>query len=142
MKLNVKLIAAAALLVAAASVQLVGQVAKGKTRPLETKIWMKSVNGPFCTNLGKILKAGPADDKAWADVVLNAQMLSEAGHVLMADGRCPDKAWAEASQKLRDGADAVLKAAASKNTEEAMNHFNNSVLASCKGCHSVHRAKK
>jgi cytochrome c556 len=142
MKWNLKVFAAATVLVAAASFQLAGQISKGKSRPLETKIWMKSVNGPFCTNLGKILKAGPADDKAWADVVLNAQMLSEAGHVLMADGRCPDKAWADASKQLQEGADAVLKAAGDKNTEAAMNAFNNSVLASCKGCHSVHRMKK
>lgn len=125
----------------AASFPIVAQVAKGKTRPLETKTWMKSVNGPQCTNLVKTLKAGPADDKAWADVVMNAQMLNEAGHVLMADGRCPDKAWLDAAAKLREGSEAVLKAAESKNTEAAMDALNNSILASCKGCHSVHRKK-
>lgn len=130
------------LAVAAASVTLTAQVQKGKTRPLETKIWMKSVNQPHCANLGKLLKAGPADDKAWAEVVQNAQMLDEAGHVLMADGRCPDKVWADAAKQLREGADAVLKAAESKSTDAAMGAFNNQILASCKGCHSAHRPKK
>ncbi len=126
----------------AASLPMIAQVAKGKTRPMETKILMKAVNGPQCTNLAKALKAGPADDKAWADIVMNAQMLNEAGHILMADGRCPDKAWADASAKLREGSEAVLKAAETKNTQAAMDALNNSVLASCKGCHSVHRMKK
>ncbi len=127
--------------VVAASLPIGAQIAKGKTRPLETKILMKALNGPQCTNMAKALKAGPADDKAWADIVMNAQMLNEAGHILMADGRCPDKVWADASTKLREGSEAILKAAAAKDTQGAMDALNNSVLASCKGCHSVHRKK-
>ena len=118
---------------------ITAQVQKGKTQPLETKTWMKNVNGPQCSNLAKLLKAGPADDKQWADVVMNAQMLNEAGYVLMADGRCPDKVWADATKMLKDGSAAILKAAESKNTAEAMTALNNSVLAACKSCHGAHR---
>lgn len=122
--------------------QLVGQVSKGKTRPLETKVWMKTVNGPHCSAAAKMLKGAPADDKEWADLKNHAEMLSEAGFVLMADGRCPDKVWADASKQLQDGGAALASAADAKNVDDARNALNNSVLASCKGCHSVHRAKK
>ena len=117
------------------------QIQKGKTRPLETKMWMKAVNGPQCSNLAKLLKAGPADDKQWAEVMMNAEMLNEAGHVLMADGRCPDKVWADAAKQLHEGSEAVLKAAETQNTAEALSALNNSVLAACKSCHGVHRKK-
>lgn len=129
-------------LLTVAGLQLVGQVSKGKSRPLETKIWMKTVNGPHCSTVAKMLKAGPADDKEWDEVKTHAQMLSESGHVLMADGRCPDKVWADAAKQLQDGGAALAAAAASKNVDEARTALNNSVLASCKGCHSTHRAKK
>lgn len=131
-----------AAILALAGWQLAGQVSKGKTRPLETKTWMKTVNGPHCSTLAKMLKAGPADDKEWDDIKTHAQMLSESGHVLMADGRCPDKVWADAAKQLQDGGAAIATAAASKNVDEARNALNNSVLAACKGCHSVHRVKK
>ncbi len=137
-----KAFAVCAALLALAGWQLVGQVAKGKTRPLETKIWMKTVNGPHCSTLAKMLKAGPADDKEWGDVKTHAQMLSESGHVLMADGRCPDKVWADASKQLQEGGAAVAAAASSKDLEGARSALNNSVLASCKGCHGAHRVKK
>lgn len=132
----------AALTLAAGVWQAVAQVAKGKTRPLETKVWMKTVNGPHCSAAAKMLKGGPADDKEWDDLKNHAEMLSEAGFVLMADGRCPDKVWADAAKQLQDGGAALAKAAESKNLEEARGALSNSVLASCKGCHSAHRAKK
>ncbi len=121
---------------------VLAQGSKGKTRPLETKTWMKSVNGPHCSAAAKVLKAGPADDKEWAELVVNAQMLSEAGFVLMADGRCPDKVWADASKQLQEGGGALAKAAAAKNIEAARAALNDSILASCKGCHAAHRAQK
>ncbi|MBM3727043.1 MAG: hypothetical protein FJW40_16670 [Acidobacteria bacterium] len=60
----------------------------------------------------------------------------------MADGRCPDKVRAEAAKQLQEGGAAVAAAAAAKNVDEARNALNNSVLASCKGCHGTHRPKK
>jgi len=114
------------------------QIKKGKARPLETKIWMRNVNGPFCTDLGKLLKEGPADDKAWAKATEDAQLLSEAGHVLMADGRCPDAVWADAAKQLREGSEAVLKALEAKDAADARNQFAK-VTGACKACHSAHR---
>ncbi|MCC6540481.1 MAG: hypothetical protein IT162_23235 [Bryobacterales bacterium] len=140
--MNRKWMAVAVAALAVSGWQLAAQVSKGKTRALETKTWMKTVNGPHCSAAAKMLKGAPADDKEWSDLVTHGQMLSEAGHVLMADGRCPDKAWADASKQLQDGGAALAAAAAAKNVDEAKAALNNSVLASCKGCHSVHRVKK
>lgn len=142
MKLKITLATVAGLILAAGTWQLTAQVSQGKTRPLQTSVWMKTVNGPHCSTLAKMLKAGPADDKEWDAVKTHGQMLSEAGHVLMADGRCPDKVWADASKQLQEGGAAVAKAAESKDVEAARGALNNSILASCKGCHSAHRAKK
>jgi cytochrome c556 len=135
------LIALTTMTVALVTLQAPAQIQKGKTRPLETKTWMKTVNGPQCTALAKVLKEGPADDAAWTSVTGYAQMLNEAGHVLMADSRCPDKVWADATQQLREGSEAILQAASAKNTEMARKALNESVLAACKACHTVHRKK-
>lgn len=117
------------------------QIQKGKTRPLETKIFMKTVNGPHCSTLAKQLKAGITDDAGWQEAATHAQMLNEAGFVLMADGRCPDKVWADASKDLSEGSAAVLQAVNAKNAADA-NAGLQKVLGSCKSCHAVHRMKK
>jgi hypothetical protein len=114
------------------------QVKRGKVRPLETKTWMKTVNGPHCTALAKMMKAGPADDKEWDAAATHAQMLSEAGFVLMADGRCPDAVWAEASKTLQDASAEMSKAVAARNTVEAQAAMQR-ILGSCKGCHAAHK---
>ena len=127
-----------ALLVLGVSVS--AQVKQGKTRPLETKLWMKGVNGPHCSALKKILDADPADAEAWLVAAQHAQILNEAGHVLMADGRCPDAVWANASKQLREGSDSVLKAIEARNVTEARASFGN-VLGACKTCHTAHKPK-
>jgi hypothetical protein len=116
----------------------VAQVQKGKTRPLETKVWMKTINGPHCSALGKLLKAGPADDKEWEQAKVHAEMLNEAGHVLMADGRCPDAAWADGSKQLRESSDALLKDIGEKNATGGQANFQK-LLGACKTCHSAHK---
>jgi cytochrome c556 len=116
------------------------QIQKGKTRPLETKQWMKAVNGPHCSALGKLLKEGPAGDEGWAMAAQHAQLLNESGHVLMADGRCPDAVWADACKQLRENSESVLKAVDARNTAEAQTAFQG-ILGACKTCHSAHRKK-
>ena len=114
------------------------QVQKGKTRPLETKIWMKTINGPQCSALGKLLKAGPGDEKEWEQAKTNAEMLNEAGHVLMADGRCPDAVWADGAKQLREVSESILKDIADKNATSAQANFQK-LLGACKTCHTAHR---
>lgn len=114
------------------------QVKKGKERPLKTKSLMAGLVFPNCGALGKAINTAPADDKAWEDLAAKAELLNEAGHILMADGRCPDATWAGATKQLRDGTDAVLKAIAEKNHEAAKSAFPQ-VTAACKSCHTAHR---
>jgi cytochrome c556 len=114
------------------------QVKKGKTQLLETKNWMKGVNGPHCTSLKKLLDAGPSDEKTWSEAAQHAQILNESGHVLMADGRCPDKVWADAAKQLREGSAAVMTAIDARNTAGAQAAFGEMVQA-CGSCHKAHK---
>ena len=114
------------------------QVEKGKTQPLTTKSWMSGINGPHCKRLKEILDAGPSDEKAWSEAAMHAEILNEASHVLMADGRCPDKAWADAATQLREGSAQVLDAVQAKNTEDARTAFG-VLVGSCGSCHKAHK---
>jgi cytochrome c556 len=115
------------------------QVKKGKTRPLQTKHWMRGVQGPTCGALSNLLKdPGPADDKAWDMAAQHAEILNESSHVLMVDGRCPDAAWADGAKQVREGSEAVLKAIEAKNVAEAKAAFSN-LTKGCGTCHAAHK---
>lgn len=117
------------------------QIKKGKSRPLTTKRMMSGLIGPHTGTLRTGLQgAGPADDKAWEALAVSAELLNESGHMLMADGRCPDKTWADASKALEDGAAAVLakvEARDAKGASEALTI----VAGSCKSCHMAFKGK-
>ena len=122
-----------------AGVQSAAQVTKGKERVLQTKSWMAGVNGPHCSALGKMLKAGLSEEKQWSEAIQHAEILNESGHVLMADSRCPDKVWADASAQLREGSEQLLTALQARNASDAQTAFNDQVLKSCSSCHSAHK---
>ncbi|MBC8351133.1 MAG: hypothetical protein H8E66_04055 [Planctomycetes bacterium] len=120
------------------SLAAIGQVSKGKTRPLLTKQLMGGLVQPNCKNLGGGLKEAPADDKAWAALATNAALLNEAGHILMADGRCPDAEWAGAAKTLRECSEVVLAKIEAKDAEGAQGAFK-AMTASCAACHKAHK---
>ena len=105
---------------------------------LQTKNSMAGVNLPHGSALGKMLKEGLSDDKAWSEAVEHAEVLNKLGYVLMADSRCPDKVWADAAAQLRDGSGAMLKALEERNASDAKAAFDGQVLKSCSGCHEKH----
>ena len=119
--------------------QTTAQVKKGKTRPLTTKQMMAGLVKPQWATLSETLKgAGPADDKAWEAALTNAALLNESGHVLMADGRCPDGVWAGASKTLQDCSQALvakLEAKDAAGAREAMS----ALTKSCGTCHAAHK---
>ena len=118
------------------------QVKQGKTRLMKTAYLMKGVVKPNCGAIKKGLEAGPADDDAWAEIVMQAALLNEASYILMEDGRCPDGTWADAASKtLRDCSAAVVKAAEEKNLESATSAFK-AMTQSCKKCHDAHKEKE
>ncbi|MBI3680099.1 MAG: cytochrome c [Acidobacteria bacterium] len=138
MKKNRIPILAAIVIAGLAATHAAGQIQKGKTRPLQTKVWMKTVNQPHCGALVKMLKAGITEDSGWAEAAAHAQMLTESGHVLMADSRCPDTTWANAAKDLREGSEAMLKAIEAKDSAAASADLQK-VLGACKACHAAHR---
>ena len=117
------------------------QVKKGKTRPLTTKQMMGGLVGPNCKQLGAGLKNPPSDDDGWAKLATQAALLNESGHILMADGRCPDAKWAAAAKTLKGCSEVVLKKIAEKDAEGAMSAFK-AMTGSCAACHKAHKPKK
>jgi hypothetical protein len=126
------------LAVAMFSVATIAQVKKGKTRPLLTKQLMGGLVQPNCKGLGAGLKEAPADDKAWEALATKAALLNEAGHILMADGRCPDADWAGAAKTLRECSAVVLKKIDAKDAEGAQKAFQ-ALTKSCAACHKAHK---
>ena len=59
-------------------------------------------------------------------------------HLLMADGRCPDKTWANAAKALREGTQQALAAIEQKDAEGAQAGFK-AATASCAACHKAHK---
>jgi hypothetical protein len=114
------------------------QKTKGKTRSAETKFLMRGVNQPHCAALGKLLKDGPADDKAWETALCHASILNEMSYVLMDDGRCPDKVWAGAAKTLRECSAKVIDATKAKNVDDARTAFK-ALTSACATCHKEHK---
>ena len=128
------------LLVIASTHPATGQIKKGKTRPLTTSQMMAGLVRPNCASLGNALKEQPADEKAWAALATQAALLNEAGHMLMADGRCPDKTWAEAAKTLRECSSVILEKLDAQDLEGAGTAFQ-ALTKSCASCHKAHRQK-
>ncbi len=120
------------------SLAAVGQVKKGKTRPLLTKQLMSGLVQPNCKGLGGDLKKAPADDKAWEALATKAALLNEAGHILMADGRCPDGDWAGAAKTLQKGSGVLLEKIEAKDVEGARGAFK-AMTGACAACHKAHK---
>ena len=116
------------------------QVKKGKTRPAATRFLMLGIMQTNCAGLGKLLKDGPKDDKAWETAACHASCLNEMSFLLMDDGRCPDKAWADAAKTLRGCSAVVLEKVTAKDAEGAAGAFKELTKA-CASCHDAHRKK-
>ena len=112
-----------------------GQITKGKSRPLQTKTLMGHVVKPNCGGIGEGLKADEID---WATLQAKAELLNECGHILMADGRCPDKDWADAAKTLQECSGVLLEKVADKDAEGAKGAFQ-ALTKACAACHSKHK---
>ncbi len=131
-------LAVAALLMLFAAGPVIGKVTQGDTRPLKTKHLMKAVVAANCGALKKALDAGPSDDVAWEAAELHAALLNECGHILMADKRCPDGVWADATKTLKECSSVVLEAIAAKDVEKAKSAFG-AMTKACGACHKAHK---
>jgi hypothetical protein len=138
MKKLAYIVLATTALLAYFSLGAVAQVAKGKTRLAKTKQLMGGLVRPNCAGIGDGLKEAPKDDKGWDDLATKAALLNEASYVLMDDGRCPDKTWADAAKALRDGSAAVLEKIEAKDAAGAKSAFETMTKA-CGECHKAHK---
>lgn len=118
-----------------------GQAVKGKSRPAATKHLMTGIMKAQSGALEKLLNDGPADGAAWDAAAGYAACLNELSYSLMEDGRCPDKVWEGAAQRLREGSGAALEAALKKNLDGAKAGLA-AMKASCGACHKAHKPKK
>jgi cytochrome c556 len=84
---------------------------------------------------------GPADDRAWRGVALNAVILQESAELLKTSGRAKDQdAWAKDADALGTAGAAVQKAAEAKDFA-ALQSAAGGIGATCQGCHSVYRQR-
>jgi hypothetical protein len=87
-----------------------------------------------------ITKAGaqeiaPKTDEQWAAVRNGAATLTEAGNLLMIEGRAKDsKEWMLAARRLIDAADTARVAAEAKNPETVFN-TGGDIYNACRACH-------
>lgn len=124
------------------AVMIHAQVKQGKTRAAKTAQLMKGVMKPHCTELKNGLETDPSNDEAWEKLATHAAVLNELSYLLMDDGRCPDRTWADAASKtLRQGSAEVLKAVEAKDATAAKDAFG-SMTKACKACHDAHKEKK
>jgi len=117
---------------------VMGQIKKGKTRPMTTEQLMEGLVAPHCKALGAGLKSEPADAKAWKHLAINAALLNESSHILMADGRCPDGVWAGATKTLGGCSAAVLEKIEAKDHAGAKEAFT-ALTKACGACHKAHK---
>ena len=86
-------------------------------------------------------ETGPADDRAWRGVSLNAVILQEAAQLLKTSGRAKDQdAWLKDADALAAAGSAVQKAADAKDFA-ALQTAAAGINATCQGCHSVYRQR-
>jgi cytochrome c556 len=86
-------------------------------------------------------ETGPADDRAWRGVSLNAVILQESAELLKTSGRAKDQeAWVKDADALKSAGAAVQKAADAKDLA-ALQTASGAIGATCQGCHSVYRQR-
>jgi cytochrome c556 len=86
-------------------------------------------------------ETGPADDRAWRGVSLNAVILQEAAQLLKTSGRAKDQdAWMKDADALALAGSAVQKAADAKDVA-ALQAAAGGINGSCQVCHSVYRQR-
>ena len=86
-------------------------------------------------------ETGPADERAWRGVSLNAVILQEAAELLKTSGRAKDQdAWAKDADALAAAGAGVQKAADAKDLA-ALQSAAGGINATCQGCHSVYRQR-
>ena len=105
--------------VALVNSSFVSAQAKGKTRPLTTAQMMAGLVKPKYVELKEGLAKESLSPDDWKALATHAALLNESSHMLMADDRCPDDTWKDASMILRKATDAALASIKQKDSESS-----------------------
>src|SRR5688500_11604875 len=92
--------------------------------------------------VGHVEEIRPRTDTEWLAVEASATILTEAGNLLMMEGRALDNGtWIKHSLALRTAAASVHEAAKARNAEAVFERGGN-LFEACQACHFEYRFKK
>lgn len=136
---NAKLAGIGAVVVALAAAGLLLQPAEAQKKK-KTKVRVADAHylmeGIVASNCGALKKALAAED--WKKIAFHNAMLNEGGHVLMADGRCPDAEWAKGAKTLQECSKVLAGKVKDKDLEGARSAFK-ALTKGCGTCHKKHK---
>jgi hypothetical protein len=91
--------------------------------------------------VGHVEEIQPRTDEEWLNVEASATALTEAGNLLMMEGRAKDTGrWMERARALREAGASVHEAAKARNVE-ALFERGGRLFDACQGCHFDYRYK-
>jgi hypothetical protein len=101
-------------------------------------VW-KSVGTIY--TLGRVEEIQPRTEEEWLNVEASATVLTEAGNLLMMEGRALDNGrWMERAAALREAGASVHEAAKARNASAVFERGGN-LFDACQGCHFEYRYK-
>jgi hypothetical protein len=109
---------------------------KKKTRVADAHWLMEGLVAPNSKALDAAIKADKTNFKR---IAMRAAMLNESGHVLMADGRCPDAVWAGACKALKENGAKIVAKAKAEDMEGVTAAFKKLKSNGCGACHKAHK---
>ncbi|MSV28878.1 MAG: hypothetical protein EXQ52_09060 [Bryobacterales bacterium] len=102
-------------------------------------IW-KSVGTIY--TVGKVEEIQPRNDEDWLAVEQSATVLTEAGNLLMMEGRAKDTGrWMERARALREAGASLHQAAKARDVAAVFERGGN-LFDTCQGCHFEYRYEK
>ncbi len=115
------------------------EVMHGMVIPSAQTVW--GASGTIYTT-GGVEERMPKSENEWLLVEASATTLTEAGNLLMMEGRAKDNGrWMDRARALREAGDAVHKAAKAKSVE-ALFEKGGDLFEACQGCHFDYRYEK
>lgn len=91
--------------------------------------------------VGKVEEIAPRNDEEWQAVERAATALTEAGNLLMMEGRAKDQGkWVEHCRKMREAGAAIHRAAKERSAARVF-EAGGQLFESCQGCHFDYRFK-
>jgi hypothetical protein len=92
--------------------------------------------------LKETVEIQPKDNDEWVEVEQSATALTEAGNLLMMEGRAKDSGhWMERARALREAGAAVHKAAKARSVQGVFD-TGGQLFEACQGCHFEYRFEK